>query len=147
MDVREALEMGYAAAAILPSANRSNDEGQLRIAFDGDAVIFSNEAERIYRQDGLAAFDASERAGANKPLTGGPFKEFLGSLHRLQTEYSGEYSPIRTALVTARGAPAHERAIRTLRAWGIRIDEAIFLGGKSKGEYQTGRYEKLQCSV
>jgi len=135
LDVREALEMGYAAAAILPSANRSNDDGQLRIAFDGDAVIFSDEAERIYRQDGLAAFDASEQAAANEPLPGGPFKDFLSLLHQIQAEFSEQNSPIRTALVTARGAPAHERVIRTLRAWDIRIDEAIFLGGKSKGEF------------
>ncbi len=134
-DVREALDMGYAAAAILPEASRGNDNGQLRIAFDGDAVIFSDEAERVYQQGGLAAFDAAEQAAANEPLPGGPFKEFLSSLHQLQTEFTGDESPIRTALVTARGAPAHERVIRTLRAWDIRIDEAIFLGGKSKGEF------------
>lgn len=134
-DVREALQMGYAAAAILPSANRSNDDGQLRIAFDGDAVLFSDAAERIYKEQGLAAFDESERAAANEPLPGGPFKEFLSALHRLQKAYADSDSPIRTALVTARGAPAHERVIRTLRAWDIRIDEAIFLGGKSKGEF------------
>ena len=134
-DVREALDMGYAAAAILPSAIRSNDDGPLRIAFDGDAVLFSDEAEKIYREGGLEAFDAAEQSAANDPLSGGPFKEFLASLHRLQKEYSIHDSPIRTALVTARGAPAHERVIRTLRAWDIRIDEAIFLGGKSKGEF------------
>ena len=134
-DVREALEMGYAAAVILPSASRSHDDGPLRIAFDGDAVIFSDEAEKIYREGGLAAFDAAEQSSANDPLPGGPFKEFLASLHRLQKEYSIDDSPIRTALVTARGAPAHERVIRTLRAWDIRIDEAIFLGGKAKGEF------------
>lgn len=134
-DVREALEMGFAAAAILPSASRSHDGGPLRIAFDGDAVLFSDEAEKIYREGGLAAFDAAELSSANDPLPGGPFKEFLASLHRIQKEYSIEDSPIRTALVTARGAPAHERVIRTLRAWDIRIDEAIFLGGKPKGEF------------
>ncbi|WP_198264401.1 5'-nucleotidase [sulfur-oxidizing endosymbiont of Gigantopelta aegis] len=134
-DVREALDMGFAAAAILPSASRSNDKGQLRIAFDGDAVIFSDDAERIYKQKGLAAFDESERVAANDPLPGGPFKEFLKLLHQLQSNDTSAESPIRTALVTARGAPAHERVIRTLRAWDIRIDEAIFLGGKSKGEF------------
>ena len=134
-DVREALNKGYAAAAIVPSASRKNDDGQLRIAFDGDAVIFSDEAERIYRDGGLAAFDASERAAANEPLPGGPFKEFLALLHQLQVNYSESESPIRTALITSRGAPAHERVIRTLRAWNIRIDEAIFLGGKAKGEF------------
>jgi 5'-nucleotidase len=135
LDVREALEMGYAAAAILPSASQNSEDGQLRIAFDGDAVIFSDEAERVYRDGGLAAFDAAEQAAANQPLMGGPFKEFLSLLHQLQADYSEAESPIRTALVTSRGAPAHERVIRTLRAWEIRIDEAIFLGGKSKGEF------------
>ncbi len=134
-DVREALDMGFAAAAILPSACRSKDIGQLRIAFDGDAVVFSDVAEQIYKQQGLAAFDEAERMAANDPLPGGPFKEFLSLLHQLQSNYSSEDSPIRTALVTARGAPAHERVIKTLRAWNIRIDEAIFLGGKSKGEF------------
>jgi len=135
-DVREALEKGYAAATILPSACRGQEnDGQLKIAFDGDAVIFSDEAEKIYRSGGLSAFDEAEQLSANDPLQGGPFKEFLASLHRLQKQYSIDESPIRTALVTSRGAPAHERVIRTLRDWDIRIDEAIFLGGKAKGEF------------
>lgn len=136
-DVRKALEAGFAAATILPSVS-SVAEGhpaQLRIAFDGDAVLFSDESERIYKRDGLDAFESNETLEAKQPLPGGPFKNFLGLLHQIQLDYPADASPIRTALITARGAPAHERVIRTLRAWNIRIDEAFFLGGKDKGEF------------
>jgi 5'-nucleotidase len=133
-DVRRALEDGYAAATIFPSVFR-NETDELRIAFDGDAVLFSDEAERIYQSAGLAAFAQSERDAAATPLSGGPFKEFLAALHRIQADFPEDHSPIRTALVTARSAPAHERVIRTLRAWNIRIDEALFLGGLDKGEF------------
>ncbi|HSC23321.1 MAG TPA: 5'-nucleotidase [Casimicrobiaceae bacterium] len=133
-DVRRALEDGYAAATIFPTVFR-NETDQLRIAFDGDAVLFSDEAERIYQANGLAAFARSERASAATPLPGGPFKEFLAALHRVQSDFPEAGSPIRTALVTARSAPAHERVIRTLRAWNIRIDEALFLGGLDKGQF------------
>lgn len=135
-DVSEALNAGYAAATILPSHIQSQSEQtQLRIAFDGDAVLFSDEAERVFQEQGLEAFTESEVKSAKTPLLGGPFKEFLAVLNQIQTEYTADESPIRTALVTARGAPAHERAIRTLRAWNIRIDEAIFLGGMDKGPF------------
>lgn len=134
-DVRAALAAGYAAATIVPSSKSETTSTELRIAFDGDAVVFSDEAERIYKRDGLEAFAASERSEAHRPLSGGPFKGFLAALHRIQSEYPPDRSPIRTALVTARGAPAHERVVRTLRAWGIRIDEALFLGGLDKGEF------------
>lgn len=134
-DVRSALESGYAAATIMPSMKGSNPSDELRIAFDGDAVIFSDEAERIYKLQGLDAFQASEQESAKRPLPGGPFRGFLGALHHIQKDFGVERSPIRTALVTARSAPAHERVIRTLRAWNIRIDEAIFLGGLEKGAF------------
>jgi 5'-nucleotidase len=136
-DVRKALDAGHAAAQILP-ANVGQSVGgtpELRIAFDGDAVLFSDEAERVYKRDGLDAFTAAEASAAHAPLSGGPFKSFLAALHRIQSEYPAEHSPIRTALVTARSAPAHERVIRTLRAWDIRIDEALFLGGLDKGPF------------
>ncbi|MDP2805445.1 MAG: 5'-nucleotidase, partial [Gallionellaceae bacterium] len=106
-----------------------------RIAFDGDAVLFSDESERIYKRDGLDAFENNETLAAKQPLPGGPFKNFLAMLHRIQLDYPADTSPIRTALITARGAPAHERVIRTLRAWNIRIDEALFLGGMDKGAF------------
>jgi 5'-nucleotidase len=133
-DVKRALDDGYAAATIFPSVFR-NETDELRIAFDGDAVLFSDEAERVYQEQGLAAFSRSETDAALRPLTGGPFKEFLAGLHRIQADFAEDASPIRTALVTARSAPAHERVIRTLRAWNIRIDEALFLGGLDKGEF------------
>jgi 5'-nucleotidase len=134
-DVKRVLNDGYAAATIVPSAVGKNQGDELRIAFDGDAVLFSDEAERVYQKNGLAAFSKSEVEAALEPLSGGPFKEFLAGLHRIQADFSGDASPIRTALVTARSAPAHERVIRTLRAWNIRIDEALFLGGLDKGEF------------
>lgn len=135
-DVREALLNGCAAATILPGGNaRMGDKDQLRIAFDGDAVLFSDEAEKIFKQQGLAAFTASEKAAASQPLSGGPFKPFLAALHGIQSELSDGSCPLRTALITARSAPTHERVIRTLRGWGIRIDESLFLGGLDKGEF------------
>ncbi|MFT4519976.1 MAG: 5'-nucleotidase [Halioglobus sp.] len=134
-DVRHALESGVAAATLVSRKGRSNDSEQLRFAFDGDAVLFSDEAERVYKRDGLEAFTASEKAAAHEPLAGGPFKPFLSALQRLQQAFPPTEAPIRTALVTARSAPAHERVIRTLRAWNIRIDESIFLGGLNKTEF------------
>jgi 5'-nucleotidase len=135
-DVRYALECGVAAATLV-SNNRgeSASSEQLRFAFDGDAVLFSDEAEQVYKSQGLEAFTASEKAAARQPLAGGPFKPFLAALHRLQQAFPATEAPIRTALVTARSAPAHERVIRTLRAWNIRIDESIFLGGLNKTEF------------
>ena len=134
-DVRQALERGIAAATILPSQKKSSHEGLLKFAFDGDAVLFSDEAEKIYKANGLEAFTASERLAANQPLSGGPFKPFLAALQQLQMEFAPGESPIRTCLVTARSAPTHERVVKTLRAWNIRIDESLFLGGMDKGAF------------
>ncbi len=134
-DVTRALDEGMAAATIIPARVTPAQGPQLRIAFDGDAVLFSDEAERVFRAGGLDAFSESERRSAREPLRGGPFKNFLAALHRIQSDYPIQNSPLRTALVTARSAPAHERAIRTLRAWNIRIDEALFLGGLPKGPF------------
>ncbi|MBV1921036.1 MAG: 5'-nucleotidase [Pseudomonadales bacterium] len=131
-DVRSALDNGFAAAHIIAPECPSSTEGQLKIAFDGDAVLFSDKSERIFQEKGLLAFTESEKAAAKQPMEGGPFKPFLQVLHRLQQEY-GDDCPIRTALVTARSAPTHERVVLTLRQWGIRIDESLFLGGLDKG--------------
>lgn len=131
-DVRAALAGGYAAATVLTSTAANTMTEQLRIAFDGDAVLFSDASEQIYKSQGLTAFEANEAASAYIPLEGGPFKPFLAALHQIQKNNS---EAIRTALVTARGAPAHERVVRTLRAWNIRIDEAFFLGGLDKGAF------------
>ena len=135
VDVRQALESGVAAATILPSRVIDNQNTQLKIAFDGDAVLFSDEAEQVYQKQGLDAFTEREKEAANQPLPGGPFKKVLSALHHIQQNHNFPHAPIRTALVTARAAPAHERVIRTLRAWDIRIDESFFLGGMDKGKF------------
>ena len=134
-DVRNALDNGIAAATILPSKLEGVESDRLKIAFDGDAVLFSDAAEKVYQAHGLEHFSETEKRAANEPLPGGPFKPVLAALHRIQEAYPSDQSPIRTALITARGAPAHERVIRTLRAWDIRIDESYFLGGMDKGEF------------
>jgi 5'-nucleotidase len=135
-DVRSALEAGVPAARVYPHSARATDThpSEVRIAFDGDAVLFSDEAERVYRSEGLTAFQSHEREHSGTPLAAGPFKPLLEALHRLQREGGGTMR-VRTALVTARSAPAHERAIRTLMDWQIDVDEAMFLGGLSKGEF------------
>jgi 5'-nucleotidase len=134
-DVENALKAGCAAATILPSQFFSNNAHELRIAFDGDAVLFSDEAEQINSFQGLEAFKKSESLSAATPLKEGPFKGFLMALHELQNLFPATACPIRTGLATARSAPAHERVVRTLRHWKIRIDEALFLGGMNKGEF------------
>ena len=139
-DVTEALDLGYPAAHVLTeSAGASSAHpDEVRIAFDGDAVLFSDEAERIYQAEGLPAFVRHEVEHATQPLPDGPFKPLLAALHQLQNAaVQGHTSGmrLRTALVTARSAPAHERAIRTLMDWQIEVDEAMFLGGLSKGEF------------
>ena len=134
-DVSRALAAGVAAATILPSHAPPRMSEQLRIAFDGDAVIFGDEGERVSQEEGLEAFHKRELEHAGEPLSVGPFRGFLSALHRLQAAFPAEDSPIRTALVTARSAPAHKRVILTLRSWGVRIDEALFLGGRDKGPF------------
>ena len=134
-DVAQALASGVAAATIFGTAWSDREPTELRIAFDGDGVVFSDQAERVFQTSGLDAFSASEAAAADEPLEGGPFKSFLAGLQALQHEFPLDNCPIRTALVTARGAPAHERVIKTLRAWDIRLDECLFLGGRNKTEF------------
>jgi 5'-nucleotidase len=133
--VARALHSGVAAATILPSKAPQTASDQLRIAFDGDAVIFGDESERLSQEQGIDAFHRNEIALAEQPLSGGPFRGFLAALHRLQEAFPADASPIRTALVTARSAPAHKRVILTLRSWGVRLDEALFLGGREKGPF------------
>ncbi len=136
-DVRSALEAGFPAARVYTEAPRIDAHpGEVRIAFDGDAVLFADEAERVFQAEGLAAFQNHEAQHAARPLPPGPFKPLLEALHRLQ-KIDTEVAPmrVRTALVTARSSPAHERAIRTLMEWNVQIDEAFFLGGLDKGEF------------
>jgi len=137
-DVRDALEAGFPAARVLPESATMAERNahEIRIAFDGDAVLFSDEAERIFQRDGLEAFIGHERDNRELPLAQGPLRPLLDALYRLQKLADrNTQMRIRTALVTARSAPAHERAIRTLMAWNIEIDEAMFLGGLDKGPF------------
>jgi len=137
-DVEAAVESSIAAGLIYdgPGKNRTDPHEQIRIAFDGDAVLFSKESEMIYQQQGLEAFIEHEKLNAEKPLPEGPFARLLKTLSFLQFDLIGNTAqktpPIRTALVTARNSPAHERVIRTLRTWNVRIDETFFLGGVPK---------------
>lgn len=133
-DVCEALKSGVAAAKILCDSNTpATPINQIRIAFDGDCVLFSDEAEKIYQTKGLEAFDEHEKEKAFTPLKKGPFANFLSAISLLQNTINETgNTPIRTALITARSAPSHERVIRTLRSWNVRIDEAHFLGGRDK---------------
>jgi 5'-nucleotidase len=135
-DVRGALEATVPAARVYPESAQaaSRHANEVRIAFDGDAVLFSDEAERVFQKDGLAAFTRHETAHAQTPLPPGPFKPLLEALHRLQAEKNLPMK-LRTALVTARSAPSHSRAINTLMNWNIAVDEVMFLGGLDKGEF------------
>lgn len=137
-DVQEAINANIASGIICDHSNlpiNPDDEiPQIRIAFDGDAVIFSDESERIFQAEGLEAFARHEQENAQNPLPEGPFAKLLKTLSLIQKQFPKGEAPIRTALVTARNAPAHERVIRTLRAWGVRIDEVFFLGGVKKSE-------------
>lgn len=136
-DVQEAINAGIAAGLIYTqhlSGQKRGKIDQIRIAFDGDAVLFSDASEKIYQNEGIEAFHEFELKNAATALPEGPFAKFLKTLSLIQQEFDKDKAPIRTALVTARSAPAHERVIRTLRAWGVRIDEAFFLGGMEKKE-------------
>ncbi|OOV09114.1 5'-nucleotidase [Rhodoferax fermentans] len=135
-DVRAALAAGVPAAQVYPNSVHASDAhpSEVRIAFDGDAVLFSDEAERVYQAQGLQAFQRHETEKVGQPLPDGPFKPLLVALQNLQRSGTPQMR-IRTALVTARSAPAHERAIRTLMNWNIEVDEAMFLGGLAKGEF------------
>jgi len=133
--VLKARELGIPAALIMPppEEQQSDDATEVRIAFDGDAVLFDAESQRLFDEEGIDAFHAYEEAHADEALSPGPFRSFLDGLARVQGHF-GAASPIRTALVTARAAPAHYRVVNTLRAWGVRVDETYFLGGADKTE-------------
>ncbi len=137
-DVKRAVDEGIAAGQILTGVSHSDAEtrvDQIRIAFDGDAVLFNAEAERVFQHNGLEAFTRHEQDKAQVPLKKGPFANFLMTLSNIQALFPDrDRAPIRTALVTSRNARALERPLRTLRDWGVRVDEAFFLGGVSKKE-------------
>lgn len=137
-DVQAAVNSGVAAALLYQKPENVLEElDQIRIAFDGDAVIFSDESERIYQEQGIEAFEKHERENAMRPLPDGPFARLLKALSFIQNNFKneeGRATPIRTALVTARSSPAHERVIRTLRVWDVAIDETFFMGGVAKSD-------------
>lgn len=137
-DVQEAINANIASGIICDHSdlpiNPDDEIPQIRIAFDGDAVIFSDESEKIFQAEGLTAFEEHEKMNSQNPLPEGPFAKLLKTLSLIQKQFPKDESPIRTALVTARNAPAHERVIRTLRAWDVRIDEVFFLGGVRKSD-------------
>lgn len=137
VDVREAIDSGLAAATILTTSlqDKQSMHPELRIAFDGDSVLFSDESEQIYQRDGLAAFNRNERDTADTPMAPGPFASFLRALHAIQAAVPAGAPLVRIALVTARGAPSHERVVKTLRSWDVRVDESLFLGGREKGPF------------
>ena len=132
-DVQAANAAGIAAGLIYgqPDSPFASID-PIRIAFDADAVIFSGASERIYQEQGLEAFLRHEEENARKPLPDGPFAKLLRAFAVLQADNSFTKPPIRLALITARNMPAHERVIRTLLAWNVRVDEAFFLGGVNK---------------
>jgi 5'-nucleotidase len=131
--VRRALRDGVAAATILPAKAAAHVHDQLRIAFDGDAVIFGDESERVSQADGIAAFHAHEAERAHEPLSGGPFRGFLAALHRLQSAFPADDPPIRTALVTARSAPAHKRVILTCASGACAWTKRCSWAGATRG--------------
>ena len=132
-DVMSALRAGFAAGKILavPPASRDTDE-EVRIAFDGDAVLFSGASEDLYQREGLDVFQRHEAAKSDEPMEEGPFLGFLRALCAIQARFDPERCPIRTALITARDAVSHERVVNTLHAFHVRIDEYFFLGGVKK---------------
>jgi 5'-nucleotidase len=132
-DVREALKAGFPAARILAvPPELAEKEREVRIAFDGDAVLFAPESQDRFDRDGLAAFQAHEAEHADIPMAAGPFLGFLQALCALQRRFPPQDCPLRTALITARDAISHQRIVRTLRALDVRIDECFFLGGVAK---------------
>ncbi|MBV8667102.1 MAG: 5'-nucleotidase [Burkholderiaceae bacterium] len=150
-DVQAAINSGIASALLYQKPDTAaspettheveheleHELEQIRIAFDGDAVIFSDESERIFQERGIEAFEKYERENAKRPLPAGPFARLLKALSFIQNNFKnaeGRAAPIRTALVTARSSPAHERVIRTLRAWDVAIDETFFMGGVAKSD-------------
>ena len=131
-DVQAAANEGFAAGKIygVPETSAAAID-HIRVAFDGDCVLFSNEAQQIFDTAGIGAFREHERTNAQRPLPPGPFAKLIKTLAAIQGP-DLEHSPVQIALVTSRDAPAHERAIRTMRVWGVRLDQAFFLGGLPK---------------
>lgn len=132
--VFRALTSGVASALVYPESKVEGKPGDsIRIALDGDGVLFGMEAENVFRSKGLQAFDEHERKNADVALSEGPLANFLKKLSALQEQMGEHSSLLKTALITARGHPAHERAIKTLRTWKVKVDSAFFMSGAPKG--------------
>lgn len=135
-DVQTVIDSKQSAAALLyaPPTSFTPDDARVRIAFDADAVLFSDESEFRYKTEGMEAFHKYEKEHENDPLSEGPFAKLLIKLSKIQEHFPMrvEYSPLRLAIVTARNAPSHKRVIKTLRKWNVYVDEVYFLGGLSK---------------
>jgi len=138
-DAQKVIDSRICASAVLsipPEYKPDITDGQVRIAFDGDAVLFDESSELVYKEEGIDAFHENEKNSQNIPMNEGPFSSFLKKLARLQERLpmKMEFSPVRIALVTARNAPSDIRVIKTLRHWGVYVDEAFFLGGIEKSK-------------
>jgi len=138
-DAQKIIDKKVCASAVLstpPEYKCDIPDGQVRIAFDGDAVLFDESSELVYKNGGLEAFHENEHNSQDIPMNEGPFATFLKKLARLQERLpmKMELSPVRIALVTARNSPADIRVIKTLRHWGVYVDEAFFLGGIEKSK-------------
>lgn len=140
-DVSSAVELGQPAGWVLETGfHEDPDDLELRLAFDFDGVLADDEAEKVYAEQGdLVSFQEHERSRAEVGLNPGPLKRFLDEVSKLQSlemahaETHSAYSPrIRVAVITARNAPAHKRAINTLDEWGVTVNDAFFLGGVEK---------------
>lgn len=135
-DVQSVIDTKSCAAAYIyePPTEFKPSDNRVKIAFDADAVLFSEESEVRFKKEGMDAFHKYESEHEDEPLGEGPFAKLLLKLSRIQDELPTriELSPLRIAIVTARSAPSHMRVIKTLRKWGVYVDEAYFLGGLSK---------------
>ena len=140
-DVREAIGLGFAAGHVVGRAAPDDGDTDLRIAFDFDGVLADDSAERVFQSGGLEKYQENESALAQVPLDRGPMADFLEKINRIQgledsksvDDPQGYRRRVRVAVVTARSAPAHERAINSIRGWGLRVNDAFFLGGLPKG--------------
>jgi len=138
-DAQKVIDSDTCAVAVVkepPNDVEKIPEGQVRLAFDGDAVLFSDESEIVYKAEGLKKFHEEEDLQQDSPLNDGPYANLLKKLSRLQERlpHKIEYSPVRIAIVTARSSPAEMRVIKTLRHWGVYVDEIFFLGGLDKSK-------------
>ena len=136
-DAQKVIDSRACAAAVVktpPKGVTKRPKGQVRIAFDGDAVLFDDASELVYKTKGIEEFQNHEYSKQDIPLNAGPYANLLIKLSKLQERLPMriEYSPIRIALVTARSSPAEMRVIKTLRKWGVYVDEAFFMGGLDK---------------